>query len=62
MRAFFKIVIGWIVFPLGFTLWYIDCKISGLSNGLMEDYMFWHKNEYKDMKKYSQYTRRSSHE
>jgi len=54
MKVFLQIVFGWLIFPFCFTAWYIDCKINGLSNGLANDYIFWHKLEYKWMKDTSQ--------
>ena len=54
MNPILKIIIGWIIFPFSFTGWYLDCKYHGTSNGLIEDYIFWHKLEYEDMKKTSQ--------
>ena len=44
------IAFEWIIFPIVFTCWYFDCKWSGLSDGLAEDYRFYNNVNYKEVK------------
>ncbi len=50
---YLKIVYNSIIFIPVFTCWYIDIKWNGASDGLVEDYLFWHKSEYKNFKKFA---------
>lgn len=53
IKPFLRIVLGWIIFPMSFIGWYFSCKKAGVSDGLIEDYLWWHKREYDEIKNLS---------
>jgi len=50
VKQILRICYGWLIFPFVFPIWHLACKRDKVSDGLREDYLFWHKLEYEELK------------